>query len=45
MLGNVEELPAISANAFTKNWETKQKQAQELLADANIEEAWQVLVS
>lgn len=45
MLGNVEELPSISANAFTENWETKQKQAQALLADAKIEEAWQVLVS
>jgi flavin reductase (DIM6/NTAB) family NADH-FMN oxidoreductase RutF len=45
MLGNVEELPAIPENAFTSNWETKQKEAQKLLVDANTEEAWKILLS
>lgn len=44
MLGNIEELPTIPANAFSNNWEETQRKAQKLLLDSKIEEAWEVLL-
>jgi flavin reductase (DIM6/NTAB) family NADH-FMN oxidoreductase RutF len=45
MLGNVEVLPEIAEEAFKTNWESKQKQAQDLLCEAKVDEAWRILVS
>lgn len=45
MLGNVENLPEHSESSFDNNWEEKQKRAQELLCEAKIDTAWQVLLS
>lgn len=45
MLGNVEELPSISKDAFLNDWEKKQKKAKEFLAVDNIDDAWNALIS
>lgn len=51
MLGNVEKLPSdeeiaayAQTNSIAESWEAKQKQAQDLLKTAKIEEAWKVLM-
>jgi len=52
MLGNVEKLPTqeeiaeyLKSNEVPNSWEEKQKLAQTFLADAKIEEAWNILLS
>lgn len=45
MLANVESIPTISDSAFSSDWGEKQEKAKAYLQDANIEEAWKVLVS
>lgn len=45
MLGNIEELPTISEDAFTTNWEQKQRTAQNLLLISKIKEAWDALLN
>lgn len=44
MLGNIEELPTFSTDAFSSNWEAKQKEAQKLLVNSQVDEAWKVLL-
>ena len=45
MLGNVEKLPEEKNTDNSLTWEQKQLKAQELLCDAKIEDAWEVLMS
>ncbi len=44
MLGNIECLPEISEETFSKDWDQKQKNAQALLAETKIDEAWKALI-
>ena len=45
MLGNVEAIPGKGLIDISTNWENKQREAQALLKEKNIEAAWKVLLS
>ena len=45
MLGNVKALPSYNADVFTDNWDERQKNAQKLLANSDIEGAWKILIA
>jgi len=45
MLGNVETIPEATASNDSLSWEEKQQEAHNLLVNAKIQEAWQMLLS